>query len=98
LTTIGLGDYYPLSDTERVLGIGLFLIGSVVFSMLMGVFIEVLNKFLNLDIEFDDSEHLNFFAQVLIKFNNGVNIDPIIIKKMVKFFEYKWKNDRNNCI
>ena len=61
MATIGLGDYFPLSDTERIFGIGLFLIGSVVFSLLMGYFIEILNKFLNLDIEFDDSENLNFF-------------------------------------
>jgi len=39
LATIGFGDYYPISDTERVLGIALFLIGSVIFSLLMGVFI-----------------------------------------------------------
>ena len=61
LATVGLGDYYPLSETERVLGIGLFIIGSVVFSFLMGNFIDILNRFFNLDIEFDDSENLNFF-------------------------------------
>jgi len=80
LATVGLGDYFPLSDTERILSIGLFLIGSVVFSLLLGVFIEVLNKFLNLDIEFDDSESLNFFSQVLAKFNYGANIDQKIYK------------------
>ena len=69
LATIGFGDYYPISDTERVLAIALFLIGSVIFSLLMGVFIKLLKKFLNLDIEFDDSENLNFFFQVLAKFN-----------------------------
>jgi len=61
LATIGFGDYFPLSDTERVLGIGLFFIGSIVFAMLMGHFINILQKFLDLDIEFDDSENLNFF-------------------------------------
>jgi hypothetical protein len=39
MATVGLGDYYPISDTERVLGIALFLIGSIIFSLLMGVFI-----------------------------------------------------------
>ena len=61
LATIGFGDYTPISDIEKVLGIGLFLIGSIVFAFLMGVFIKLLKKFLNLDIEFDDSENLNFF-------------------------------------
>lgn len=75
LATIGLGDYSPISETEKVLGIGLFLIGSIVFAFLMGVFIKLLKKFINLDIEFDDSENLNFFFQVLAKFNKGVKIN-----------------------
>jgi hypothetical protein len=98
LATIGFGDYYPISDTERILGVALFLIGSIVFSLLMGVFIQLLKKFLNLDIEFDDSENLNFFFQVLAKFNYGVKIDPDVTIKIIKFFEYKWKEDKNNCI
>ena len=54
LATIGFGDYSPISDLEKVLGMGLFLIGSIVFAFLMGVFIKLIKKFLNLDIEFDD--------------------------------------------
>ena len=98
MATIGFGDYYPISDTERILGVALFLIGSIVFSLLMGVFIQLLKKFLNLDIEFDDSENLNFFFQVLAKFNYGVKIDHNVTIKIIKFFEYKWKEDKNNCI
>jgi hypothetical protein len=98
LTTIGFGDWYPISDTERVLAVALFLIGSIVFSLLMGVFIKLLKKFLNLDIEFDDSENLNFFFQVLGKFNLGAKIDSNVTSKIIEFFEYKWKNDINNCI
>jgi hypothetical protein len=98
LTTIGFGDYSPISDLEKVLGVGLFLIGSIVFAFLMGVFIKLLKKFLNLDIEFDDSENLNFFFQVLAKFNLGAKINPNVTGKIIKFFEYKWKNDINNCI
>ncbi len=64
----------------------------------MGVFIQLLKKFLNLDIEFDDSENLNFFFQVLAKFNLGAKIDQIVTSKIIKFFEYKWKYDKNNCV
>ena len=41
---------------------------------------------------------LNFFFQVLAKFNYGAKIDPNITIKIIKFFEYKWKEDKNNCI
>ncbi len=98
LTTIGFGDYCPISDIERVLGIALFLIGSIVFSFLMGAFIKLLRKFLDLDIEFDDSENLNFFFGVLEKFNYGLKINSNVTSKIIQFFEYKWKNNINNCI
>jgi len=40
--TIGFGDYYPVSDFERILGIFLLFCGYMVFSLLMGTFIKVL--------------------------------------------------------
>ena len=49
----------------------------------MRFFIDILKKFINLDIEFDDSEHLNLFFQVLNRFNNGVDIDIGIKSKII---------------
>ena len=45
LSTIGFGDYRPLSDEERLFTVCVFLIGVSVFSYLMGVFIEIIKKF-----------------------------------------------------
>ena len=45
LATIGFGDYHPLADEERFLTVFVFLSGVSVFSYLMGVFIDVINKF-----------------------------------------------------
>jgi hypothetical protein len=36
LTTIGLGDLYPVSDIERLVGAFLLLIGVATFSIIMG--------------------------------------------------------------
>lgn len=38
LATIGLGDYYPISDSERLMGCVLFLFGVLIFSVVNGNF------------------------------------------------------------
>lgn len=48
LSTVGFGDYYPISDLERVIGAIMLLAGVAIFSYIMGNFIEILNKFKDL--------------------------------------------------
>ena len=45
LGTIGLGDYHPFSDEERIFGVVIFLCGVSIFSYLLNVFIDILMKF-----------------------------------------------------
>ena len=42
LSTIGFGDYYPVSDLERIANIPIFLFGVMVFSYIMGNFSTIL--------------------------------------------------------
>jgi len=42
LSTVGYGDYYPISINEILVGIGYMLIGIVCFSQIMGSFIEII--------------------------------------------------------
>jgi len=42
LTTIGLGDYHPRSDYERLLCAVVFLVGVSIQSIIMGNFMEIL--------------------------------------------------------
>ena len=49
LSTIGLGDYYPVSNYERsVMCVG-FVLGVAMFSVIMKMFIRILNKMLKLN-------------------------------------------------
>ena len=49
LSTIGLGDYYPVSNHERsVMCVG-FILGVAMFSVIMKMFIRILNKMLKLN-------------------------------------------------
>lgn len=42
LSTVGYGDYFPISINEILIGIGYMLIGIVCFSQIMGSFIEII--------------------------------------------------------
>jgi hypothetical protein len=45
LSTVGYGDYYPISVNEILIGIFLLLIGIVTFSQIMGSFIEIIQNY-----------------------------------------------------
>ena len=45
LSTTGLGDYYPVSDIERLVGAFILLIGVAIFSYIMGELLTMLIKF-----------------------------------------------------
>ena len=45
LSTVGLGDYHPRSDGERIIAAFMLLFGVAIFSYIMGHFIDILNQF-----------------------------------------------------
>jgi hypothetical protein len=49
MSTVGFGDYYPVSNVERVIQSGILVFGVSIFSYFMGTFIELLDKFKNLN-------------------------------------------------
>lgn len=53
LSTVGFGDYYPLSDEERVVCSFVLLFGVMLFSIFMGQLLDMIENFQNLDNEFN---------------------------------------------
>ena len=45
LSTVGYGDYYPISNQERILGIVIMLFGVAFFAFVMGNFIEIISNY-----------------------------------------------------
>ena len=45
LSTVGYGDYYPVSNAERVMAVVIMLTGVAFFSYIMGNFIEILQNY-----------------------------------------------------
>ena len=59
LSTIGLGDYRPVSNYERIFVAMIILFGVMIFSFIMGVFNEILASFHLLNQSFEDIDNLN---------------------------------------
>jgi hypothetical protein len=49
LSTVGFGDFNPRSDIERLVVAFILLFGVAVFSYMMGIFIEILDEFKELN-------------------------------------------------
>jgi voltage-gated potassium channel len=45
LSTVGYGDYYPISNVERCLAVVIMLLGVAFFAFVMGNFIEIISNY-----------------------------------------------------
>jgi hypothetical protein len=54
LASVGYGDLHPISNSERLIGSLIFLVGTVAFSFIMGNFIEMLVEFKTVTAENED--------------------------------------------
>ena len=95
LSTVGLGDYYPKSDIERMMYAFFMLFGVATFSYIMGNFITILSKFQLDTQELGEEELLQKLMLVLKKFNQGIPLDTAFTTKMEDYFRYKWEFDTN---
>lgn len=71
LSTIGFGDYHPKSNSERFVIAFVLLVGVMVFSLIMGIFMEIVNKLQELGQNNEDADALSRFMGLLHKYNNG---------------------------
>ena len=81
LSTVGFGDYYPISNPERILCTFILLFGVAIFSYIMGIFIDMLDSFKMANAELDEGDELSRFFGLLRKFNNKKSFDN---KTMIK--------------
>ena len=65
LSTVGLGDYYPVSDTERLAGSFFLLMGVAMFSYMMGELLERIIRIQTLDVDIGDEDDLDRFFILL---------------------------------
>ena len=95
LSTVGLGDYHPRSDMERILTAFMLLFGVALFSIIMGSFCEILVEFQHYNDEIDKGDQLVTFFLLLQKFNNREEIDIDLKRSIEAHFQYKWNHDKS---
>ena len=95
LSTVGFGDYAPISNTERLIGAFILLLGVAIFSYIMGNFIEILERFQKFNEDIEEDELLNKFFGTIKQFNNQENINYRLKRNIEKFFEYRWNFNKN---
>ena len=75
ISTVGFGDYYPLTDTERAVWAPILLSGVAVFSYFMGYLLEMLIMVKDLSKEINNEEDLEKFYMLIRSFNGGKPYD-----------------------
>ena len=95
LSTVGLGDYYPVSFTERALAAFGFMIGVAVFAYVMGNFLEILIVIKNIGEDLEDGDALAGFLGLLKEFNKDEDIKLCLKEEIEDYFDYRWKNNKN---
>lgn len=98
LSTVGLGDYHPRSNAERVLCAIILLVGSTMFSYIMGNFIDILYSLKNINVDFKDELMLTKFMGSLTRFNGGQPIEHNRQERIEKYFDFRWMNDHNIAV
>jgi len=98
LTTVGLGDYHPFSNNERILCSFIMLFGVTCTSYLMDNFSRMLQALRNIDKNHEESERFHLFLGTLRKFNDYVRISDTFETKLEAYFQYRWQFNRNLAV
>tara|TARA_B110000285_G_scaffold232622_2_gene304092 strand:- start:279 stop:611 length:333 start_codon:yes stop_codon:yes gene_type:complete len=101
LSTIGLGDFNPRSNLERLVCSFLLLFGVAIFSYIIGTLMEIIDKYNSFNTEPGDAEALElnrFISTWEHLFNHGKPICEKSVKEIRNHFSYRWENDKNFII
>ena len=76
----------------------ILLIGVAVFSYIMGVFIQILDEYGNLNAELDEGDQLSKFFGLIKHYNDNLPLDLGLKERIEDHFENLWQQDRNQAI
>ena len=98
LSTVGLGDFHPVNNPERVLCSLIMLFGVMMTSFLMDNLIQMINKIRFLNKNHEESQMLALFLGTMKRFNGNSPLPEQLVSKLEEFFMYRWQNDPNLAI
>lgn len=98
LSTVGYGDYYPVSNVERIVAVIIMLGGVAFFSYIMGNFIEIISNYEKKMGAVDKSGDLHNWMVLLTRFTNNPGLKKTITQQIEQNFSYFWAHDRLQCL
>ena len=98
LTTTGLGDYFPITNAERLFSTVMLVSGITLFSYVLSELRYMIKNFKYLNCDLEQNEKLEEFFIMLEKFNQGQRINTEWQNKVRKFMKVKWNGDKNNFL
>lgn len=90
LSTVGYGDYYPISNIERILAVIIMLGGVAFFSYIMGNFIEIITNYEKKMGAVDKSGDLHNWQVLLTRFTNNQPLPKSLQYQIEVNFSYYW--------
>jgi len=72
--------------------------GVLTLSYIGETFYKMMDKLTQFEKNFEEVSELNKFLNVLKKFNHSKRLPLIFENKIIEFFDYKWRTDKNYCI
>lgn len=94
LSTVGYGDYYPISNLERMSAVVIMMGGVAFFSFIMGNFIDIISNYDKKMGSPDKMPLLNTWLISLERFNGGTPLRISQVDEITKNHQYFWNNDR----
>ena len=98
LSTVGYGDFYPISNVERLVAVGIMLGGVAFFSYIMGNFIEIITNYEKKMGVVDQSGDLHNWMMLLTRFTNNQPLPQSLTSQIEQNFTYYWSQDRLACL
>lgn len=98
LSTVGYGDYYPVSILEKIIGSLIMFCGVTFFSLLMEEFKGIILDWKG-DYISDNERNLNKWMLLLRRFNyKGKPLKKDLREDLEKHFKYFWDNNRTSTL
>ena len=97
LSTVGYGDYFPISINEMIVGIIFMLVGIVFFSQILSSFIEIIQNYDQRMGNDDKGSDLNDWMTLLTRFTNRP-LSKQLIGQIDGHFSFYWAKNRLNSI
>jgi len=98
LSTVGLGDYHPVTSWERSVCAFILLFGVAITSLIIENFMRMILQMNNLRKSFEESDKLSLFLGTMEKFNGDRSLDPYFVAKIESYFNYRWANNKNHAL